>query len=72
METFNAEVKMDYDTFYIDYKPNMQPNNRFAVWSCRRTAVYVESVQDALNQIGFYNDQDIEQALLINELEHNK
>jgi hypothetical protein len=72
METFNAEVKMDYDTFYIDYKPNMQPNNRFAVWSTTRTAVYVESVQDAMNQIGFYNDQDIEHALLINELEHNK
>jgi hypothetical protein len=72
METFNAEVKMDYDTFYIDYKPHMQPNNRFAMWSCRRTAVYVESVQDALNQINFYNDQDIERANLLNELEHNQ
>jgi hypothetical protein len=72
METFNAEVKMDYDTFYIDYKPKMQYNNRFAVFSIRRNAVYVETLQDAMNQIDFYNDQDIERALLENEMEHNK
>jgi len=72
MQTFNAEVKMDYDTFYIDYHPNNQYNNRFAVWSYIRTAVYVYSIQDAMNQIDFYNDQDIEQANLNNELEYNK
>lgn len=72
MQTFNAEVRMDYDTYYIDYKPANQYNNRYAVWSGRRGAVYVESVQDALNQIEFYNDQDIEQANLLNELEHNQ
>jgi len=62
MKTFNAEVRMHHDLYYIDYKPNMPPNNRFAVWSGRRNAVYVESVQDALNQIDHYNDLDIEQA----------
>ena len=72
METFNAEVKMDYDTFYIDYKPKMQYNNRFAVFSIRRNAVYVETLQDAMNQIDFYNDQDIEQALLMHESENNQ
>jgi hypothetical protein len=72
METFNAEVKMDYDTFYIDYKPKMQYNNRFAVFSIRRNAVYVETLQDAMNQIDFYNDQDIEQACLQSELNHNQ
>ena len=72
MQTFNAEVKMDYDTFYIDYRPKMQYNNRFAVFSIRRNAVYVETLQDAMNQIDFYNDQDIERALLENEMEHNK
>ena len=72
METFNAEVKMDYDTFYIDYHPDNQYNNRFAVWSHKRTAVYVYSLQDAMNQIDFYNDQDIEQALLMHESENNQ
>jgi hypothetical protein len=50
----------------------MQYNNRFAVFSIRRNAVYVETLQDAMNQIDFYNDQDIERALLENEMEHNK
>lgn len=72
METFYAEVKMDYDTFYIDYRPKMQYNNRFAVFSIRRNAVYVETLQDAMNQIDFYNDQDIEQACLQSELDHNQ
>lgn len=72
MNSFIATVEMDYDTYYIDYRPKMQPNNRFAVFSIRRSAVYVESVQDALNQIDFYNDQDIEQACLQHEMEHNQ
>lgn len=72
MNSFMATVEMDYDTYYIDYRPKMPPNNRFAVFSIRRNAVYVESVQDALNQIDFYNDQDIEQACLQHELEHNQ
>ena len=72
METFYAEVKMDYDTFYIDYRTKMQYNNRFAVFSIRRNAVYVETLQDAMNQIDFYNDQDIEQACLQSELDHNQ
>lgn len=72
MNSFIATVKMDYDTYYIDYKPKMQLNNRFAVFSIRRNAVYVESVQEAMNQIDFYNDQDIEQACLQSELEHNQ
>jgi hypothetical protein len=72
MNSFIATVEMDYDTYYIDYKPKMPYNNRFAVFSIRRNAVYVESVQDALNQIEFYNDQDIEQACLQSELEYNQ
>lgn len=72
METFHAKVKMDFDTFYIDYKPKMQYNNRFAVFSIRRNAVYVETLQDAMNQIDFYNDQDVEQACLQSELDHNQ
>ncbi len=72
MNSFMATVEMDYDTYYIDYRPKMQPNNRFAVFSIRRSAVYVESVQDALNQIEFYNDQDIEQACLQSELYYNQ
>jgi hypothetical protein len=72
MKSFNAEVKTEFDTYYIDYKPNMPENNRFAVWSSRRTATYLETLQDAMDQIEFYCDQDIEQANLINELEHNK
>ena len=72
MKAFSAEVQMDYDTYYIDYKPDMPPNNRFAVWSFQRTAVYVASLEAAMNQIEFDNDQDIEQANYFNELEHNK
>ena len=76
MKTFNAEVQAEFDTYYIDYKPNMQPNNRFAVWSNRRVAVYVESAKDAFDQIEYYIDQDLDNAIeqqnLLNELEHNK
>lgn len=72
MKSFSAEVVTQYDTYYIDYKPNMQPNNRFAVWSNRRGAVYLESVQDALNQIDFYEDQDIEWANIMSEAENNQ
>ena len=72
MKSFGAEVVTQYDTYYIDYKPNMQPNNRFAVWSNRRGAVYLESVQDALNQIDFYEDQDIEWANIMSEAENNQ
>jgi hypothetical protein len=72
MKSFIATVEMDYDTFYIDYRPKMQYNNRFAVFSIRRNAVYVETLQDAMNQIDFYNDQDIEQACLQSELDHNQ
>lgn len=72
MKSFIATVETEYDTYYIDYRPKMQPNNRFAVFSIKRNAVYVESVQDALKQIDFYDDQDIEQANYFNELEHNQ
>ena len=72
MKTFSAEVRTHYDLYYIDYKPDNQPNNRFAVWSGRRSAVYLESVQDALNQIAHYDDLDIERATWLNEQEHNQ
>lgn len=72
MKAFSATVTTDYDTYYIDYKPANQYNNQYAVWSTRRTAVYLESIQDAINQIEFYDDQDIERACLISELEHNQ
>jgi hypothetical protein len=76
IQSFTAQVKTEFDTYYIDYKPDNQPNNRFAVSSYRRTAVYLDTLQDAYNQIEFYYDQDmdraIEQANLLNELEHNQ
>ena len=75
IESFTAQVKTEFDDYYIDYKPDNQPNNRFAVSSNRRTAVYLETLQDAYDQIEFYYDQDldraIEQALLQSELDHN-
>ena len=71
MNAFFATVNTDYDTYYIDYKPANQYNNRFAVSSNRKGAVYVENVQDALDLIGYYDDQAIEQALLQSELDHN-
>jgi len=76
MKSFNAEVKTEFDTYYIDYKPSMPENNRFALWSISRTAIYLETLQEAMDQIEFYYDQDLDQAIeyanLINELEHNK
>lgn len=72
MKSFFATIETDYDTYYIDYKPANQYNNRYAVSSIRRSAVYVETVQDAFNQIEFYDDQDIERACLISELKHNQ
>lgn len=69
MKTFTATVETHYDNYLIDYKPDSQ---RFSVSSIRRGAVYVESVQDALNQISFYDDQDIERLTLMSELEHNQ
>ena len=72
MKTFNAEVKTDYDTYFIDYKPDNQENNRFAVWSYRRGAVYLETVSACMAQIDHYDDLDIERATWINELEHNQ
>lgn len=72
MQALSATVKMDYDTYYIEYFPNNIYNNRFAVFSNRRSAVYVYSIQDAMNQIEHYNDLDIEQACLTSELEYNQ
>ena len=72
MKTFTATVETDYDTYLIDYKPDNIYSNRFSVSSSRRGAVYVYSIQDALNQIDFYDDQDIEHANLMNELHHNQ
>ena len=69
MKSFTAKIESQCDTYTIDYKTDVQ---RFAVSSPRRGAVYVESVQDALNQIDFYDDQDIEYSNLMNELEHNQ
>lgn len=69
MKAFTATVETHYDDYLIDYKPNIQ---RFSVSSIRRGAVYVESVQDALNQIDFYDDQDIERLTLMSELDHNQ
>ena len=72
MKTFTATVETDYDTYLIDYKPDNIYSNRFSVSSSRRGAVYVYSIQDALNQIDFYDDQDIEQLTLQSELDHNQ
>jgi hypothetical protein len=72
MKTFTATVETDYDTYLIDYKPDNIYSNRFSVSSSRRGAVYVYSIQDALNQIDFYDDQDIEQLTLMSELDHNQ
>jgi hypothetical protein len=76
IKSFNAEVKTEFDTYFIDYKPDNQENNRFAVWSFRRTAIYLETLQDAYDQIEFYYDQDLDRAIeqenLLNELEHNQ
>jgi hypothetical protein len=72
MKTFTATVETDYDTYLIDYKPNNIYSNRFSVSSSRRGAVYVYSIQDALNQIDFYDDQDIERLTLQSELDHNQ
>lgn len=72
MKSFTATVETDYDTYLIDYKPDNIYSNRFSVSSSRRSAVYVYSIQDALNQIDFYDDQDIERLTLQSELDHNQ
>jgi hypothetical protein len=72
MKSFTATVETDYDNYLIDYKPDNIYNNRFSVSSIRRGAVYVYSIQDALNKIDFYDDQDIERLTLQNELDHNQ
>lgn len=72
MKSFSATVTTDYDTYFIEYCPTNIYSNQYAVWSLSRSAVYVYSVQDALNQINFYDDQDIERADLMTELHHNQ
>ena len=72
MKTFTATIETDYDTYLIDYKPDNIYSNRFSVSSSRRNAVYVYSLQDAMNQIDFYDDQDIERACLQSELDCNQ
>jgi hypothetical protein len=73
MQTFHAEVKMDYDTFLIDWVPAMSYNNYFRVWSfARSTGVYVDSLQAAMDVIGEFNDRDIEQLTLDSELAYNR
>ena len=66
MNTFNATITTDYGTYYIDLKPSKQycliRNDK---------GTYHETLQDALNLIGYYDDQAIEQALLQSELDHN-
>lgn len=77
IKTFTADVQTEFDRYTIDYKPANQPNNRFAVFSNRRgSAVYLETLQDAYDQIAYYYDQDLDQAIeqanLQSELDHNQ
>jgi hypothetical protein len=71
IQSFTAEVYTEFDRYTIDLKPSGQ-----YCLTRRGNGTYHETLQDAYNQIEYYYDQDmdraIEQANLLNELEHNQ
>ena len=71
IKLFTATVTTEFDQYTIDLKPSGQ-----YCLTRRGNGTYHETLQDAYNQIEYYYDQDldraIEQANLLNELEHNK
>jgi len=67
IESFTADIYTEFDRYTIDLKPSGQ----YCVIR-KGNGTYHETLQDAMNQIDFYNDQDIEQALLMHEAEHNQ
>ena len=71
IKTFNATIYTEFNRYDIDLKPDGRYN---LIRNGRGT--YHETLQDAMNLIEYLYDQDldraIEQANLMNELEHNK
>ena len=71
IKSFTAEICTEFDRYTIDLKPSGQ----YCV-TRRGSGTYFETLQDAYDQIEFYYDQDldqaIEQACLQNELDHNQ
>ena len=71
IKTFTADIQTEFDRYTIDLKPSGQ-----YCLTRRGIGTYHETLQDAMNQIEYYYDQDldraIEQANLLNELEHNQ
>jgi hypothetical protein len=71
IKSFTAEVYTEFDRYTIDLKPSGQ----YCV-TRKGSGTYHETLQDAYDQIGFYYDQDLDQAIeqanQLNELEHNK
>jgi|LauGreDrversion4_2_1035121.scaffolds.fasta_scaffold293430_4 hypothetical protein len=70
-KTFSATIHTEFNRYEIDLKPSGQ--------YClirNGSGTYHETLQDALNLIEYYNDQDmdlaIEQENLRNELNHNQ
>lgn len=70
IKTLTATITTAYGRYDIDYKPNNQENNRYAV-SGHGATVYLESLEACMAQIEHYDDLAIEQALWYPELEHN-
>lgn len=71
IESFTATVNTEFDRYTIDLKPSGQ----YCV-TRKGSGTYHATLQDAYNQIEYYYEQDldraIEQANLINEMEHNQ
>ena len=71
IQSFIADVYTEFDRYTIDLKPSGQ-----YCLTRRGNGTYHETLQDVYNQIEFYYDQDLDQAIeqanLLNELEHNK
>jgi hypothetical protein len=71
IKTFTADIQTEFDRYTIDLKPSGQ-----YCLTRRGNGTYHETLQDAYDQIEYYYDQDldraIEQANLMNELDHNQ
>jgi hypothetical protein len=71
IKTFTADIQTEFDRYTIDLKPSGQ-----YCLTRRGNGTYHETLQDAYDQVEYYYDQDldraIEQANLMNELDHNQ
>ena len=71
IKLFTATVTTEFDQYTIDLKPSGQ-----YCLTRRGNGTYHETLQDAYNQSMYYYDQDLDQAIeqanLMNELDHNQ